>query len=130
VVGLKKRRDKLVEQVRLLDKEIAKYAPELIEDSPSGAKRGKVAAKRGRKGKVVAARGKKPLGRGDFSNAVREVFTKAGAPLRAKDVVDGLPGAGIKVDDVADMRKRVSVVLASQKNHFQQVERGVYQLRD
>ncbi len=45
-------------------------------------------------------------------------------------MVEGLPDVGVKVKNEADMKKRVSVVLASQKNYFEQVQRGVYQLKD
>lgn len=48
--------------------------------------------------------------------------------LRAADIVDKLPGFGYKVKDVAATRKRVSIVLATQKKNFEQVGRGLYRI--
>lgn len=123
VVALRKKRDKLAADLAKAEAELAKLTGE---EAPKrkraprkqGAKPGpKKGAKRGGRRRV------------NFTAAVREVFARAGAPLRAAEVVEQLPGVGIKVKDVADMKKRVSVVLASQKNSFEQVERGVYQVK-
>ncbi len=118
LVALRKKRDKLAAQLEALDAEIAMIAG----DAP---------AAKPRRGRKPAVQGKKKRGaRVNLSGAVRDVMAKSGDPMRARDIVDGLPDAGIKVRDVAAMRKRVSVVLASQTNHFEQVERGVYRLKD
>lgn len=94
----------------------------------AGKKAAKKAAKKAVAKKPAVRKGKKRT-RINLSATVRDIFAKAGAPLKASQVVDALPDAGIKVADVAAMRKRISVVLASQKSHFEQVERGVYQLK-
>lgn len=122
LVSLNKKRDKIVAQLEAVDAEIAAA---LGAEAPVRKRRA------GRKPAAVKAPAKKKKrgGRVNLSVAVREIFSQAGTPLKAKDVVDALPDAGIKVRDVAAMRKRISVVLASQKNHFEQVERGVYQLK-
>lgn len=131
VVTLQKKRDKLAADLEKLDAELAA----ILGTDTETPKRGR----RGRKPAAVkkAATGK-PRGRrkgatsrnNNLSAAVREIFANAGQPLKARDVVDALPGVGVKVKDLADMRKRISVVLASQKNHFEQVSRGLYQLKE
>ena len=75
--------------------------------------------KRGRKG------GRRIAG---LTDAVRKVVAGATQPMRASDIVDALPGAGFKVADVSMIRKRVSIILATQKGSFKQVERGLYQI--
>ncbi len=131
-----RKRDKLAAQLADVEAELAKRSGGKI--APAQPKR------RGRKpasessAPVRKTAGSKPAGRrraagsrrNNFSASVREVFAQAGTPLRARQVVEGLPGVGVKVKDESDMRKRVSVVLAQHKNHFEQVERGVYRLRD
>lgn len=132
VVELRKRRDKLAAELARLDARLEKMAGGAVEAKPAPARRGrkpaaeKAEAKAPRGRKVAARKGGRRL---NISAAVRKVFQQAGTPLKASQVVDGLPEAGLKVKNVSDMRKRVSVVLASQKNHFEQVERGVYQLK-
>lgn len=135
-VALMKRRDKLAAQLAAVEAELAAVAG--TSAPAAGKRRGR---KPGRKpgvkpaaagAKKVATRGRKKAAgrRNNFSAAVREVFAQAGTPLKASQVVDGLPAAGVKVKDVSEMRKRVSVVLAQHKNYFEQVERGVYRLHD
>ncbi len=145
VVALRRRRDKLADNLAKVERELARLTGGA--DAAEAPRRVRRPGKRGRPAKAQdgakpekkvkkAAKAKKAPGRGgkksprlNLSAAVREIFAKAGAPLKASQVVDALPEAGIKVSNVADMRKRISVVLASQKNHFEQVERGVYQLK-
>lgn len=140
-VSLMRKRDKLAAQLAALDAELAKIAGKPVAAATTGKRRGRkpgvkaataeaATAKTGKK--KVATRGRKASAgrRNNFSAAVREVFSQAGSPLKASQVVDGLPTVGVKVKDVSDMRKRVSVVLAQHKNYFEQVERGVYRLRD
>jgi hypothetical protein len=125
VVSLRRKRDKIAAALAAIEAEIAKLGGEA-----APAKRGRrKGAKLGRKPgpKPGAKRGGKR--RVNFTAVVRDVFAQAGQPLRAAEVVEKLPEAGIKVKDPADMKKRVSVVLASQKNSFEQVSRGVYQLK-
>lgn len=141
-IGLRKRRDKLAAEIARIDAQLAKLGGE-EEAEPEARPRARkgAAKKRGRKPGVAAAAAKKtaaPRGRKggkkgrrqNLSAAVRQVFTNAGEPLKASQVVDALPGVGVAVKDVAEMRKRISVVLASQKNHFETVERGVYRLKE
>ena len=121
VVALQKKRDKLAADLARVEAELAKLSGEpVVKAGRRGRKPGPVAGKRKpRKGRRV-----------NLTAAVREVFAQSSEPLRASQVVDALPGAGIKVANVSDMRKRISVVLASQKKSFEQVGRGIYRLRD
>ena len=148
VVELRKKRDKLAADLRKLDVQIQKLTgePAVVEaEAAEPKRRGRRPGKKkgtGRKPRAVkesaakepvakkagGRRGRKSS-RSSLSAAVREVFAKAGTPLKASQVVDALSDVGIKVADVSAMRKRISVVLASQKNHFEQVERGLYQLK-
>ena len=122
VVALRKKRDRLAAALAKADAELAKVSGEAAPVKRAARKQRakpgpKAGSKRGGKRRV------------NFTAAVREVFAQAKGPLRAAEVVEALPGVGVKVKDVADMKKRVSVVLASQKNSFEQVERGVYQIK-
>lgn len=137
VIALQKKRAKLAADLEKIDAQLARMTGE-AEAPKRGRRPGKAKPGRPAKAKTEKAAktpGKKAVGRPkksrrvNLSAAVREVFSRAGTPLKAKDVVDALPEVGIKVANVADMRKRISVVLASQKNSFEQVERGVYQLK-
>lgn len=114
VEALRKKREKLVDQLVSLDAEITKLTGEApAADAPKrrGAPRG------GRRSKI------------NFVAKIKEVFEQANEPLRARDIVDALPNVGVKVKDVAYTRKRVSVALATNKC-FEQVERGVYRLSE
>lgn len=131
VVALQKKRDRLAASLESVDSELA----DLLGSETAAPKRGRrgrkpAAAKSPAVKKVAGRRRGKPARNNNLSAAVREVFGRAGAPLKAREVVEALPSVGMKVKNEADMRKRISVVLASQKNHFEQVSRGVYQLRD
>lgn len=123
VVALTRKRDRVAANLEKIEAELA----ELTGVAAPG--------KRGRKRRTGAKPGPKPgTRRGgkrriNFTAVVRDVLTKAGQPLRAAEVVERLPEAGVKVKDVTDMKKRVSVIFASQKNSFQQVERGKYQIK-
>lgn len=122
-VALIRKRDRLAAQLEVIEAELAK-----IEGKPVQKRRGRPAGK-GRAGRP-ARRGRKSVGGVNFSAAVREAFAKSGEPLRAKQVVELLPEFGVKVTDPSDARKRVSIVLAQHKKYFEQVERGVYRLRE
>lgn len=126
-VALIRKRDRLAAKLADLDAEIAK-----IEGRPAAKRRGRPAkGQPGRRPGRSAKRGRKPGNGGiNFSAAVREVFAKAGEPLRAKQVVEKLGEVGVTVTDPSDARKRVSIVLAQHKKYFEQVERGVYRLRE
>lgn len=143
MADLRARRDKLAEEIAEIDEMLAGNAEE---DAPK-ARRGRRpaattqnTARTPRAAKTVApAQAKQPGRRGgprlragkvNMAAAVREVFQRAGEPLRARQVVEGLPEAGVKVPDVLEMRKRVSVILAQHKNSFEQVERGIYRLKE
>ena len=158
VIALRKEREKMAANLARLDKRIARLMGEDEGEKAEAPKRRRRSRKSGRRvaakkakaepkkargrpgrkaGKVSQTKSRGTRGKGrksarinNLSAAVRKVIAKAGAPLKASQVVDGLPGAGIKVASVADMRKRVSVVLASQKKHFDRVEPGLYQLKD
>ncbi len=117
-VALQKKRDKLATELARIERELEELTGETLPP---------LKRTRGRKPGRPKATGRSPR-RNNLSAAVREVFKKSGKPLKASDVVDGLPEFGVKVKDVADMRKRISVVLASQKAYFKPVERGVYKL--
>ena len=141
VSDLHKTRDKLVADLAKVEKQLAKLDSGAESAPKTRKKRGRkpaseakaetAPARKAGKKKAGAKKGaKKRSRRLNLSAAVREVFARAARPLKASEVVDGLPAAGIKIADVSAMRKRISVVLASQKNHFEQVERGVYQLKD
>lgn len=112
--ALRNKRAGLVEKLAALDSEIAALIGDAtVEKAPRrrgparGTKRGKV----------------------NFVAKMREVFEQAGEPLRAREIVDALPGVGVKMKDIPYTRKRVSVALATNKC-FEQVERGVYRLRE
>jgi hypothetical protein len=126
VVALRKKRDKIAAALEKVEAELASLSGEA---APSRRGRKPGSKRRGAKPgpKPGSRRGKRNV---NFTATVREVFTQAGKPLRAAEVVELLPAAGIKVKDVTDMKKRVSVILASQKNSFEQVERGVYKLKE
>ncbi|MCC8167070.1 MAG: hypothetical protein LIQ31_13205 [Planctomycetes bacterium] len=148
-VALRKRRDKVAAELARLDAELKKISGEepaagaktrgrprqaQTAKSVKTAKAGKTAAaaKTPKKAKAAKTAGgkKRKANRVNISAAVREVFKKANEPLRARQVVDLLGDAGVKVTDVQEMRKRVSVVLAQAKDTFEQVERGVYRLKE
>lgn len=118
LIGLRKKRDKIAAQLDEVKREIAEYEGSLKVGRTKKVSRPKKAAGTGKRRRL------------NLSAAVRDVFAQADAPLKAAQVVEGLPGVGMKVKDEADMKKRVSVVLASQKKYFEQVQRGVYQLKD
>ncbi len=121
VIALTKKRDRIAAKLAEVEAEIAKLTGESLPSKRGPRKqRGKPGPKPG------AKRGKRRV---NFTAAVREVFVQAKQPLRAAEVVERLETVGLKVKDVTDMKKRVSVILASQKNSFEQVERGVYQLK-
>lgn len=123
VVALQKKRDKLAADLTRVEAQIAKLTGDVEAPKRRGRKPGP--AKTAGSGKTGGRRTRKV----NLSATVREIFSRAGTPLKARDVVDALPEMGVKVKNVSDMRKRISVVLAAQKNYFEQVERGVYQLK-
>lgn len=132
VVALQKKRDKLASDLAKVEAQLSKLVGD-AEAPRRGRPRKSAGPAKTAGGAKTGARkkaGRTKSKRLNLSAAVREAFSRAGTPLKARDIVDALPAAGIKVKNVSDMRKRVSVVLASQKNHFEQVERGVYQLKD
>lgn len=131
VVALQKKRDKLTADLAKVEQQIARLTGEAVFETAKPKRGRKPAAEKA--GTKVGAKtvGRKRRGkRMNISAAVREVFAKMDEPLRASQVVDALPDVGLPVKDVQAMRKRISVVLASQKNRFEQVDRGVYRLRD
>ncbi len=131
---LRQKRDKLAADLADLDAQLADDEPEapVARKPRRGGRKPRQAAT-----KEVAAR--KPAKRGgrqtrggkvNVAGAVREAFKQAGEPLRARQVVDLLPKVGIKVTDDLEMRKRVSVILAQHKSSFEQIERGLYRLKE
>lgn len=64
--------------------------------------------------------------KGSLTGLVRKILEAASAPLKASQIVDALPAAGYKVKDVAGIRKRVSVILASGKKSFEKTGSGLY----
>ncbi|MDR3077664.1 MAG: hypothetical protein LBV15_02745, partial [Planctomycetota bacterium] len=81
--------------------------------------------------KPAAAGGKAAAGgrATGLTAAVGSVLAKAKGGMRAEQIVAALPEAGMKVDDIDKMRKRVSIVLAARRKHFKAVARGLYKLR-
>ncbi len=138
VDALRKKRDRLAESLEKAEAELAKLTGDEAPAKRRGRKPGRPAAagagkkaKQAKAGKPAAKR-KPRSGSGrrvNFTAAVRDVFVKTGGSLRAAEVVEHLAEAGIKTTDVPDMKKRVSVILASQKNSFEQVDRGLYRLK-
>ncbi len=139
--ALRKKRDRLAADLAKAEAELAKLTGGETPAKRRGRKPGRPAAAaagaekktRGRKAgpaKGTKKRARRGAGRRvNFTAAVRDVFVKAGTPLRAAEVVENLAASGVAVKDAADMKKRVSVILASQKNSFEQVDRGLYQLK-
>lgn len=139
VAELLKKRDRLAAELADIDEQLA--------GQTGGEMRGKKKPGRrpGRKARIAvemdvvdaedkpARRKGKRKGKGrrnnNLSATVRSIFAAAGGPLKASQVVEALPEAGIDVPDISEMRKRISVVLSSQKKYFEPVERGLYQLR-
>lgn len=142
LTDLLKKRDKLAGELAEVEEQIAGLGGSVAGKAPAGKK--KPGRRPGRKAKAVSepmadeekpARGRrkgKARGRrnNNLSATVRAIFAAASGPLKASQVVEALPEAGIDVPDVSEMRKRISVVLSSQKKHFEPVERGLYQLRE
>lgn len=129
---LRQKRDKLAADLADLDAQLAFGGPEKSAKrkprrggrKPGSAAKAGPAKKAGKRGR--ARRGEEKV---NMAGAVREAFEHAGTPLRARQVVDLLPEVGVEVADELDMRKRVSVILAQHKKSFQQIERGVYRLK-
>lgn len=138
---LRKERKKLADALARIDGQIAGLGGSpLGDDAPAkrtrSAKKAVPEKRRTRKAAVKAA--SKPAGKAaskprrgkagkiGLTEGVRKALSQANDPLRASDIVDALPGLGYKVKDVAATRKRVSIVLATQKNNFTQVARGLY----
>lgn len=138
---LQRKREKAAASLAEIDRQIAELtdgaAPKRRGRKPGAgkAKAAPAAKSAARKGgrKASAVKGGTRRGtkkrRVNLSAAVREVFARVDSPLKASQVVDGLPDVGVKVADVAAMRKRISIVLASQKKNFESVGRGVYELK-
>lgn len=112
VEELRKKRDRLASQLAALDAQIIKLTGEA--PAPVARKRG-APTRAARKTKI------------NFVAKMREVFEQTNEPMRAREIVEALPGVGVKIKDAAYTRKRVSVALATNKC-FEQVERGVYRL--
>ena len=134
---LKKERRQLATQVVKLDREIAALGG--AEDGatePAGKSRGRPKKDDDAKEAKPAATGGRRAGRsrggakgkGGLSHSIKLVMGNASAPMRAREIVDQLPTVGYKVKNEVAIRKRASIILASQKNHFKQVERGLYEL--
>jgi hypothetical protein len=86
------------------------------------------AAKAARIESAGETRGRK-LSPNGLTAAVRSILAEAGAPLNANQIIEALPGAGFKINDAQLAKKRVSVLLASQKKYFTSVARGIYTLK-
>ena len=126
LLELRRERKKLAAALAKIDMQLAEYGEGDASAAPrktrrkkgSGRKPAKVTKKRARKN------GRRAVG---LTEAVRNVVAKASKPVRASEVVDALPEAGFTVRDVAATRKRVSIILATQKGSFRQAGRGLYQ---
>lgn len=140
VVSLQKKRDKLAADLAKVEAQLAQLTGEEAPKARRGRKpgsgktAGRKPAVRKKAAAPAAAKGKKKVagkrgGKINLTATVRDIINQAGSPQRARDIVEALPGKGVKVKDTADMRKRISVVLASQKNSFEQVSRGMYQVK-
>ncbi|MDR3077995.1 MAG: hypothetical protein LBV15_04445, partial [Planctomycetota bacterium] len=117
--ALRKRRDALAARLAKLDRRIAEMTGE---ETVAASKPEAVAspvqagpAKRGRKPGKRPAASRTSGGDGrmiGITAAIRAALSGAkGQPLKAAQVVDAMPGIGIKVDNVAEMRQRVSILL-------------------
>lgn len=137
LVELRRERNKLATAIAKIDKKLAEYGEGAadagdVETAPRKTRRGRGRGRKAAKAAVKPASKTKGAGRGKrraagLTEAVRNVVANAADPVRASDIVDALPGVGFKVKDVAATRKRVSIILATQKGSFQQVGRGLYQ---
>jgi|GEM_PF-2586248 hypothetical protein len=139
---LRRERKKLLTALKKINDQIVSYGGEDIfnMDSPATKRRGRKPGKKSTLAeKAPTSKRKKPtkansgakgkrLISGGLTDAVRKVLVDANDSLRAADIVDKLPGFGYKVKDVAAIRKRVSIVLATQKKNFEQVGRGLYRI--
>lgn len=138
---LRRERKKLLTALKKINDQIVSYGGEDIfnMDSPVKKARGRkpgrkpalaeAATPKRKKTAKSSSKGKgKRLISGGLTDAVRKVLLDANDSLRAADIVDKLPGFGYKVKDVAATRKRVSIVLATQKKNFEQVGRGLYRI--
>lgn len=114
--ALRKKREKAAAQLAAIDAQIAQLTGG---EAPAAPKA------KGRPGPRAGAK----RGKINFVAKMREVFAQAGKPLRAREIVESLPEVGVKIKDIPYTRKRVSVALATNKC-FEQVSRGIYQLRD
>ncbi len=138
---LRRERKKLLADLKKVNDTIVSLGGEdlfTMEASPRktrGPKPGRKAAlsgitstKRNKSANAGSSRKGKRLVSGGLTDAVRKVLVDAGDSLRAADIVDKLPGFGYKVKDIAAVRKRGSIVLATQKKNFEQVGRGLYRI--
>ena len=141
LVELRRERKKLLTALKKINDQIVAFGGEDIFNMDSSAPK-----TRGRKpGRKAAATGAAPATRkksvkakstgkgkrlvsGGLTDAVRQVLVDAGDSRRAADIVDKLPKFGYKVKDIGAIRKRVSIVLATQKKNFEQIGRGLYRI--
>lgn len=117
VEALQKKRVEIAARLAAIDVEIAKLTGEDPVEQPKAGKRRGASRSGAERGKV------------NFVGKMREVFSQAGTPLRAREIADGLLAVGVKIKDIAKIRKRISVALATSKC-FEQVSRGVYKLKE
>lgn len=118
---LRRERKKLAAALAKVDRQIA--ALDVETEAPARRTRKTRAAK------PVAGKGRKAKrGGAGLTDAVREILSKSSTPMRASEIVDALPGEGVSVKDVQATRKRVSIILASQKKSFAQSGRGLYKI--
>ncbi len=123
---LNRERKKLLSSLAKIEKQILDFGGDL----DSAASKRKTSSSKGRRGSAGKAQEKSGFDGSGLTEAMREVMTKANSPLRASDIVEALPENGFKVKDVMATRKRVSIILATQKKSFHQTGRGLYVLAD
>lgn len=157
LTALRRERKKLQTALDKVDSEIAMFTGESVEPAaPKTAARGrrrakakaapkargakktvkktakiaKTAGKKAAKTAKTTARGGVKIKAGGLTNAVKQILGQSAQALRAGDIVEKLPEVGFKVKNEAALRKRVSIVLATQKKNFKQAGRGLYQIAD
>ncbi|MDR1533679.1 MAG: hypothetical protein LBU64_01070 [Planctomycetota bacterium] len=140
-VELKKKRAKLAETLDKLDQRLAALAGADFSPAPpvrrkSAGKAAKAARAKPAEGEAPAAdqpidsarKGRKPSP-GSLASLVRKILDKSEEPLKAREIVERLPKTRVKALGVPALRKRISVLLATQNGYFEQTGRGLYKLK-
>jgi len=138
LAGLRKKRDKIVNAIAKIDRDIAAVAgspvPVKRGRKPGAKKRGRPAGKkRGRPAasKVKApVRGRRPKGRaGNLPAMLQAVMERHGRPIGLGEAVKALAAAGYKSkSSAAILRKMVSMTCRRRSDLFARASKGMYRL--